>query len=129
MSFLMRKLFIINRQNKISKQVYTEFLSRIEEKVDKFFSSIKLSQKTNFFFYHMKNNNFFYYLDKIFDPNVKRQYKIISIWRKSLADAVIEALPEEQRALSEDDIEETIFFMQLRDRASFLWGKSLEEIN
>lgn len=85
----MKKLFIINLQNKISKQVYSEFLSRIEEKIDKFFSTIKLSQKTSFFFYHMKNNNFFYYLDRIFDPNVKRQYKIINIWRKSLSDAII----------------------------------------
>lgn len=75
----------------------------------------------------MKHNHFFDYLEAIFDPTVPSQFRIIRQWKDALAKAIVEALPNESREAKGEDIEETIFFLQLRNWEDFLWNK--QEVN
>jgi hypothetical protein len=80
-------------KNDIPASIYSGFLLRIEEIIDRFFSRINLSQKTDFYAFHMRCNSFFDYLQAIFDPEAQNQYKSIARWKEALSLAILEALP------------------------------------
>lgn len=51
------------------------------------------------------------------------QFRIIRMWKDELAKAIVDALPNESREAKAEDLEETIFFLQLRNWQDFLWNK------
>ena len=126
-AFLLRKLFVVRTKHAIPPTAYREFLLQIEEHTDKIFSRNNLELRTGHFAFHMKHSHFFDYLEAIFDPAAPSQFRVIREWKDALARAILDALPSEPRQAKAEDIEETVFFLQLRSWQDFLWNK--QEVN